>query len=98
MPRWGDPASNSSCAFAQPKWRATLLVLFVGSMWAVWFVSAVPPFLHLTHYGVVPHTLGGLVGILYAPWLGRRQDSDFYVRERFRQRRDTPFRVDFEMP
>lgn len=39
---------------------------------AVWFVSAVQPFLHLTHYGVVPRTVGGREGVLFAPGLWRR--------------------------
>ena len=51
------------------KARAMLLAAFIGSMWAVWFVSAALPFLHLARYGVVPRTLGGLAGIAFAPWL-----------------------------
>ncbi|WP_240159212.1 MULTISPECIES: rhomboid family intramembrane serine protease [Burkholderiaceae] len=54
---------------AQLKTRAVLLALFVGSMWAVFFLSAALPFLHLNEHGVVPRTFGGLQGILFAPWL-----------------------------
>jgi len=53
----------------QLKARATLLALFVGSMWAVFFVSAAFPWLRLTDHGVVPRTFSGLQGILFAPWL-----------------------------
>ncbi|WP_240162858.1 rhomboid family intramembrane serine protease [Paraburkholderia sp. Cy-641] len=54
---------------AQLKTRAVLLALFVSSMWAVFFLSAALPFLHLNEHGVVPRTFGGLQGILFAPWL-----------------------------
>jgi membrane associated rhomboid family serine protease len=53
----------------QIKTRVTVLALFVGSMWAAFFVSAAMPFLHLQSHGVVPRTLSGLQGILFAPWL-----------------------------
>jgi membrane associated rhomboid family serine protease len=51
------------------KARVLLLAAFVGSMWLVFFLSAALPFLHLNRHGVVPRTLGGLQGILFAPWL-----------------------------
>lgn len=54
---------------AQLKVRVLLLATFVGSMWAVFFVSAALPFLHLNAHGVVPRTASGLQGILFAPWL-----------------------------
>lgn len=63
------PTQRAYSPIANIKARATLLVCFVGSMWAVWFVSAALPFLHLTQYGVVPRTFRGLIGILFAPWL-----------------------------
>lgn len=53
----------------QFKDRVVLLVLYVGSMWATFFLSVAMPFLHLNRHGVVPRTLGGLQGILFAPWL-----------------------------
>lgn len=53
----------------QIKDRVVLLTLFVGSMWATFFLSVAMPFLHLNRHGVVPRTLGGLQGILFAPWL-----------------------------
>jgi membrane associated rhomboid family serine protease len=53
----------------QLKTRIALLALFVGSMWATFFVSVSMPFLHLNRHGVIPRTLGGLQGILFAPWL-----------------------------
>ncbi|RAS38344.1 membrane associated rhomboid family serine protease [Paraburkholderia bryophila] len=53
----------------QFKARVALLALFVGSMWAVFLLSVSTPFLHLNRHGVVPHTLDGLQGILFAPWL-----------------------------
>lgn len=53
----------------QIKARVALLALFVGSMWAVFFVSAALPFLQLNRHGVVPRTMSGLQGILFAPWL-----------------------------
>jgi membrane associated rhomboid family serine protease len=53
----------------QLKARVAVLALFVGSMWAVFFLSAALPVLHLTRHGVVPRTLSGLQGILFAPWL-----------------------------
>ena len=56
-------------AGAQIKSRLLLLMLFVGSMWAVFFVSAALPALNLDQHGVVPRTLPGLQGILFAPWL-----------------------------
>jgi len=51
------------------KARLVLLGMFVGSMWVTYFASATLPFLHLNRHGVVPRTLGGLQGILFAPWL-----------------------------
>ncbi|WP_244862794.1 rhomboid family intramembrane serine protease [Paraburkholderia aspalathi] len=46
-----------------------LLAVFVGSIWATFFLSVSMPFLHLNRHGVVPRTLSGLQGILFAPWL-----------------------------
>jgi hypothetical protein len=40
------------------KARVALLTLFVGSMWATFFLSVSMPFLHLDRHGVVPRTLG----------------------------------------
>ncbi|MEX3900363.1 rhomboid family intramembrane serine protease [Paraburkholderia sp. BR10954] len=51
------------------KSRVVLIALFVGSMWAVFFLSVALPFLHLDEHGVVPRTFGGSQGILFAPWL-----------------------------
>ncbi|MGF6540686.1 rhomboid family intramembrane serine protease [Paraburkholderia youngii] len=51
------------------KSRVVLIALFVGSMWAVFFLSVALPFLHLDEHGVMPRTFGGLQGILFAPWL-----------------------------
>ncbi|CAE6820809.1 MULTISPECIES: rhomboid family intramembrane serine protease [Paraburkholderia] len=53
----------------QVKARVALLAFFVGSMWAVFLLSVSMPFLHLNRHGVVPRTLGGLQGIVFAPWL-----------------------------
>lgn len=53
----------------QLKARGVVLALFVGSMWATFLVSAAMPFLNLNRHGVVPRTLSGLQGILFAPWL-----------------------------
>jgi membrane associated rhomboid family serine protease len=64
----GANATRDTLA-ARLKARVALLALFVGSMWAVFFVSAAMPFLNLNRHGVVPRTLGGLQGILFAPWL-----------------------------
>ncbi|MFL9965952.1 rhomboid family intramembrane serine protease [Paraburkholderia sediminicola] len=64
----GTPAARHTLA-ARLKARVALLALFVGSMWAVFFLSVALPFLNLTRHGVVPRTLGGLQGILFAPWL-----------------------------
>ncbi len=49
--------------------RVLLIVLFVGSMWAVFFFSRLFPWLQLENHGVVPRTPSGLQGILFAPWL-----------------------------
>lgn len=54
---------------AQLKTRAALLAVFVGSMWAVFFLAAAVPFLHLNNHGVVPRTFRGLQGVLFEPWL-----------------------------
>jgi len=43
------------------------VVLFVGAIWGVFFVSLVFP--RLDHYGVVPRQLVGLVGIPAMPFL-----------------------------
>ncbi len=51
----------------QIKARVVLLAMFVGSMWLTFFLSAAVPALHLTRHGVVPRTLSGLQGILFAP-------------------------------
>lgn len=64
----GTTAANESLA-AKLKARVVLLALFVGSMWAVFFLSAALPFLNLNGHGVVPRSFGGLQGILFAPWL-----------------------------
>lgn len=53
----------------QLKTRVVLLALFVGSIWATFFLSVSMPALHLNRHGVVPRTLSGLQGILFAPWL-----------------------------
>jgi membrane associated rhomboid family serine protease len=58
-----------SALLAQLEARVLLLAAFVGSMWLVYFLSAALPFLHLHRHGVVPRTLTGLQGILFAPWL-----------------------------
>jgi membrane associated rhomboid family serine protease len=58
-----------SVLLAQLEARVLLLAAFVGSMWLVYFLSAALPFLHLNRHGVVPRTLTGLQGILFAPWL-----------------------------
>jgi membrane associated rhomboid family serine protease len=60
---------RAGALLAQFRARVLLLAAFVGSMWLVYFVSAALPFLHLTRHGVVPRTLSGLQGILFAPWL-----------------------------
>ncbi|MFC0400053.1 rhomboid family intramembrane serine protease [Paraburkholderia rhizosphaerae] len=56
-------------AVSQFETRVLVLVLFVGSIWAVFIATAAFPELHLYRYGVVPRTLSGLQGILFAPWL-----------------------------
>ncbi|MFM0126164.1 rhomboid family intramembrane serine protease, partial [Paraburkholderia sp. RL18-101-BIB-B] len=61
--------TTSDSLFVQLKARGLLLAAFVGSIWLVFFLSAALPFLHLNQHGVVPRTLGGLQGILFAPWL-----------------------------
>ncbi len=66
-----NPTSGAARASLvdQLKTRAVLLGLFIGSMWVTFLVSAALPFLHLNRHGVVPRTLSGLQGILFAPWL-----------------------------
>jgi membrane associated rhomboid family serine protease len=54
---------------AQIEARVLVLALFVGSMWAVFFVSAAVPALQLCRHGVVPRTISGLQGVVFAPWL-----------------------------
>jgi membrane associated rhomboid family serine protease len=61
--------SATGSLLAQFKARALLLGLFVGSMWLVFFLSTAMPFLDLNRHGVVPRTVSGLQGILFAPWL-----------------------------
>ena len=43
------------------------VVLFVGAIWVVYFISLVFP--GLDQYGVIPRRLGGLVGIAAMPFL-----------------------------
>jgi membrane associated rhomboid family serine protease len=43
------------------------VVLFIGAIWAVYFLSLAYPGLH--QYGVIPRRLGGLVGIAAMPFL-----------------------------
>jgi hypothetical protein len=70
MQQPATPAARPANSFVdQFESRVVLLVAFVGSMWPVFFVSAALPFLHLNHHGVVPRTVSGLQGILFAPWL-----------------------------
>lgn len=65
----GSATAAKDTLAARLKARVALLALFVSSMWAVFFLSAVMPFLNLNRHGVVPRSLGGLQGILFAPWL-----------------------------
>ncbi len=51
------------------KENAALLFTLVGVMWAVEIVDFVLPFIHLDALGIRPRTLGGLLGILLAPFL-----------------------------
>jgi membrane associated rhomboid family serine protease len=67
--RFGGAIADGDTLTARLKARVALLALFVGSMWAVFFLSAIMPFLNLNRHGVVPRSLGGLQGILFAPWL-----------------------------
>jgi membrane associated rhomboid family serine protease len=64
-----NPSRTAGSFVDQVKARITLLTLFVGSMWATFFLSVSMPFLHLSRHGVVPRTLSGLQGVLFAPWL-----------------------------
>jgi membrane associated rhomboid family serine protease len=68
IPLGGTNAGRGTLT-ARLKARVILLALFVGSMWAVFFLSAAMPFLNLNRHGVVPRSLGGLQGIVFAPWL-----------------------------
>jgi membrane associated rhomboid family serine protease len=67
--RRSGTTSTSDSLFVQLKARGLVLAAFVGSIWLVFFLSVALPFLHLNRHGVVPRTLGGLQGILFAPWL-----------------------------
>lgn len=67
--RLAGATSTADSLLAQLKSRILLLAAFVGSMWVVFLLSAALPFLHLIRHGVVPRMLGGLQGILFAPWL-----------------------------
>ena len=63
------PSRAAGSFVDQFKARVVLLAVFVGSIWATFFLSVSMPFLHLNRHGVVPRTLSGLQGILFAPWL-----------------------------
>jgi membrane associated rhomboid family serine protease len=67
--RLARAASTADSLLAQLKSRIVLLAAFVGSMWVAYLLSAALAFLHLNRHGVVPRTLSGLQGILFAPWL-----------------------------
>ncbi|NKJ50843.1 rhomboid family intramembrane serine protease [Burkholderia sp. SG-MS1] len=67
--RLGNSTAAKASLANRLKARVALLALFVGSMWAVFFLSVVMPFLNLNGHGVAPRSLGGLQGILFAPWL-----------------------------
>ena len=67
--RYAGSTSKVGSLRAQLKARILLLGLFVGSMWLVFFLSAALPARHLNRHGVVPRTLSGLQGIVFAPWL-----------------------------
>ena len=64
-----DATSTAVSLRAQLKARCLVLGLFVGSMWLMFFLSEAMPFLNLNRHGVVPRTVSGLQGILFAPWL-----------------------------
>jgi len=64
-----DATSTAVSLRAQLKARFLVLGLFVGSMWLMFFLSEAMPFLNLNRHGVVPRTVSGLQGILFAPWL-----------------------------
>jgi membrane associated rhomboid family serine protease len=61
--------STAGSLIEQIRARILLLGAFVGSMWLVFFLSAALPSLRLYRHGVVPRTIAGLQGILFAPWL-----------------------------
>ncbi len=67
--RLAGATSTAASFLGQLRERMLLLAAFVGSMWLVFFLSQALPFLHLNRHGVVPRTLSGLQGILFAPWL-----------------------------
>jgi membrane associated rhomboid family serine protease len=67
--RLGSASATRATLANRLKSRFALLALFVGSMWAVFFLSAALPFLNLNGHGVTPRSLSGLQGILFAPWL-----------------------------
>ncbi|MBN3761285.1 rhomboid family intramembrane serine protease [Burkholderia sp. Ac-20365] len=62
-------SNRTNALSAQLKARVVVLAIFVGSMWASFFLSTALPFLHLQSHGIVPRTVSGLQGILFAPWL-----------------------------
>jgi membrane associated rhomboid family serine protease len=61
--------STAGSLIEQIRARILLLGAFVGLMWLVFFLSVELPSLRLYRHGVVPRTINGLQGILFAPWL-----------------------------
>ncbi len=55
-------ASGIQAAYEAP-------LLFVIALWICFAATVLLPFLNLRGWGIVPRTLGGLVGILFAPLL-----------------------------
>lgn len=45
------------------------ILIFVAIIWGIYLVDFLIPFFDLNQFGIVPRTLSGLVGILFAPLL-----------------------------
>lgn len=52
----------------KPRFELTVVLVFVGLMWAVYVADLLLP-VDLTQWGIVPRTLSGLVGIPASPFL-----------------------------
>jgi membrane associated rhomboid family serine protease len=68
--KWIETGGESKEGFGEGlRRRGWTIGMFVGVIWLVWLLDALALHGSLVQYGVVPRTVDGLVGVLWAPFL-----------------------------